>query len=351
MITKDMNSIELELEKKFHDRIIQNGRLAESYERLGYEKKARTVSSCGTELDWLKPDDHTIPHKLIKANFCKDRLCPMCGWRRTKKIFGQVSRIMDKLDEEYEFVFVTLTVRNCSSAQLPEQVHALFKAFDLFNHYKEVRQAFKGYFRALEITRHEHRIRSVEWHPHFHVIYAVKPSYFTSRYYISHPELIRLWAQAFQIDYDPSVRIEKVKPKENKKRYTEKEHLDALHEVAKYATKSFDYLTNDTEDTDIGVFTLMRSLTAHRLCGLGGVFRKVAQELKLDDMTDGDLVNTDNEELREDIAGMIYRYNWRAGWGYTQTSVEDYQEYKARQKAAAAEEAAFYENIKARVQK
>ena len=107
MINKKLQDIELELEKKFHKRIAQNRRLADSYERLGYEKKSAAVLDCGTELTFLTPSDPELPQKLYRANFCKDRLCPMCGWRRTKKIFVQVSKIMDKLDEEYEFEFVT----------------------------------------------------------------------------------------------------------------------------------------------------------------------------------------------------------------------------------------------------
>lgn len=351
MIEKQIKTIEEELEDKFHDRIMQNGRLSESYKRLGYEKKAQAVIECGTELEWFKPYDSTVPHKLYRANFCKDRLCPMCNWRRTKKIFGQVSKIMDRLDEEYEFVFVTLTVRNCSAPELRQYIERLFKAFDLFSHYKEVKQAFKGYFRTLEITRHEQRIRSIEWHPHFHVIYAVKPSYFKSRYYISHDKLLHLWSQAFQVSYLPSVSIEKVKPKEDDKRYTEDHNLNALHEVAKYSAKSYDYLTHNTKDTDRGVGTLLQSLTARRLCGMGGVFRQMAQKLKLDDMTDGDLVNTDNETIRTDIGGLLIRYNWGAGIGYHQTYACDFAEHKARQQAEIDKENAFYEDLKARIRK
>ena len=176
MIEKASKELELELESKFTERMMLNGQVAESYKRLGFQNRSINVQKCGTDL-WYHVTPDTPP-KLYKANFCKDRLCPMCGWRRTKKIFGQLSKIMDKLDEEYKFVFVTLTVRNCSSDELKEQIQALYKAFDLFNHYKEVKQAFKGYFRALEITRQREdiRLKSTEWHPHFHVIYAVKPS-------------------------------------------------------------------------------------------------------------------------------------------------------------------------------
>ena len=351
MKNRKLQDIELELEEKFLDRVHQKDKLSESYKRLGLGKRAINVELCGTELTWFAPDDPNVTHKLYQANFCKDRLCPMCNWRRTKKIFGQVSKIMDRLDQEYEFVFVTLTVHNCSSAELPRYINQLYKAFDLFNHYKEVKQAFKGYFRTVEITRHVARIRSIEWHPHFHIIYAVKPSYFKSRYYISHNLLKQLWAKAFRTAYDPYVHIEKVKPKENNKRYTEEQHLDALHEVAKYATKSFEYLTADENDTDRGVDVLLRSLSAHRLCGLGGVFRKAAQALKLDDMTDGDLVNTDNEELRDDVAGMLHTFKWAIGYGYYHAGSESMLEYKARQKAEKETTQAFYNDVKRRGKK
>lgn len=344
MIEQQTKLIEQELEEKFRDRIIQNGNLAESYKRLGYKKKAQKVTECGDDLWWRTFSQPDIAPKLYRANFCKDRLCPMCGWRRTKKIFGQLTKIMDRLDEEYEFVFVTLTVQNCSSDELRDYINKLFKSFNLFCHYKEVKQPFKGYFRTLEITRHEHRIRSIEWHPHFHVIFAVKPSYFKSRYYMSHEKLMHLWQRAFDTGYDPWVRIEKVKPKENEHRKTEDSNLDAIHELAKYVAKSKDYITENAQDTDRGVFTLMSSLSAHRLCGLGGVFRDMARQLKLDDMTDGDLVNTDGEELREDLAEMLIRYQWRAGIGYQQTAITKFQ--KRDPDAEVVEEQAWLEHIK-----
>ena len=67
--------------------------LSESYKRLGLEKKSFRVSECGTFLEFKKFVDGSL--KLNGANFCKVRLCPMCSWRRSLKIFSQVSEIMN----------------------------------------------------------------------------------------------------------------------------------------------------------------------------------------------------------------------------------------------------------------
>lgn len=37
------------------------------------------------------------------------------------------------------------------------------------------------------------------------------------------------------------------------------------------------------------------------------------KKLNLDDAEDGDLTNTDNEDLREDLTNIILRYQWNIG--------------------------------------
>ena len=76
-----------------------------------------------------------------------------------------------------------------------------------------------------------------------------------------------------------------------------------------------DYLKGSNEVVDKDVFTLMQTLSSRRLCSLGGIFKTTAKELKLDDMTEGDLVHTDCR-IRKDLGGIIAKYRWRIGWGY-----------------------------------
>lgn len=56
--------------------------------------------------------------KPQRASFCRDMFCPMCSWRRSYKIFGQVSQIINLIANKYKFLFLTLTVSNCTADEL-----------------------------------------------------------------------------------------------------------------------------------------------------------------------------------------------------------------------------------------
>lgn len=313
-IETQCNSIEIELSKRFLPHKNRDVTLSNIYGSLGYYKRSDRVFFCGTQLDFRIPEDLSESPKLYRANFCKDRLCSMCAWRRSLKVFGQVSQVMDKLQEDYLFVFVTLTLRNCAADELQDTVGKLQEAYKLFMLYKEPKQAFKGYFKSLEITRHPEHPKEIEYHPHLHCIFAVNKRYFKGKDYISYEKLRALWKQALGIDYDPQVDIRKVK--EN---VTDEEGDTlgkAVAEVAKYAVKSDDYLQGSEEEMALGVRTFLDAISHRRLCSFGGIFKKVARELALDDMTDGDLVLTNGEKLRKDIGYLIVKYQWQIGYGY-----------------------------------
>lgn len=59
--------------------------------------------------------------------------------------------------------------------------------------------------------------------------------------------------------------------------------------------------------------TLDRALHRKRLTGFGFIFKEVHKELNLDDTEEGDLTNTDNEDLRKDLTNIILRYQWNIG--------------------------------------
>lgn len=294
--------------------------LSEVYKRLGLPERASRVYWCGTDLDFKVPEDLSDTPKLYRANFCRDRLCSMCAWRRSKKVYSQVSKVMDKLESEYSFIFVTLTLRNCSADDLRYTFDRLLYSFKKFALIRSIKRAFKGYFRAVEITRHPEHYKSIEYHPHLHCIFAVKKSYFTSRDYISHKDLVQYWRQAADLDYDPVVDIRKVRPKVNDD--GEINLKAAVLEVAKYSVKSSDLLDGTPKMQEDAVQTLIATIGSRRLCSFGGVFKKAAQELKLDDLHDGDLVLTDGDTVRADIACLLIKYEWRVGFGYQRTLVK-----------------------------
>lgn len=290
--------------------------LSDSYKRLGkeYFNKSTRVSNCGTFLEYKRfKDDYSL--QLNHANFCKVRLCPMCSWRRSLKIYGQVSKIMNEIssNNEYDFLFLTLTVSNCTSDELSESINKLLKSFQKMSQLKRYKKSIIGHFRALEVT---HNLINDTYHPHLHCVLVVNKSYCKKKdIYISQEEWTQLWKKSLQIDYIPIVHITKFKDRAGKS--IEK----SVAEASKYTVKSDDYIIKDDitgdinqEFTDKAVKILDRALANRRLIAFGGLLKDIFQQLNLDDPENGDLVNTDNEEIRADLNYIIERYSWNIGY-------------------------------------
>lgn len=284
--------------------------LAASYKRIGSNKYYR-VLDCSTFLEFRLTVSSDL--KLTNANFCKVRLCPICSWRRSLKIFGQVSRVMDYVEENYNYryIFLTLTVKNCYGEDLRDTLDLMTKSFNKLSERKAFKQAVKGYFRSLEITYNK---KDNTYHPHFHMILAVNKNYFTDdRVYLSQEKWTNLWQSVLQVDYIPIVHVKKIKEDDNKG------FGKAVSETAKYTVKSEDFLIRDDKGniqenlTDEVVQTLDYALHRKRLTSFGFKFKEIHKKLNLDDAEDGDLTNTDNEDLREDLTNIILRYQWNIG--------------------------------------
>ena len=284
--------------------------LAASYKRIGSNKYYR-VLDCSTFLEFRLTTVNDL--KLTNANFCKVRLCPMCSWRRSLKIFGQVSKVMDYVEENYNYryIFLTLTVKNCYGEDLRDTLDLMTKAFNGMTRRKAFKQAIKGYFRSLEITYNN---KENTYHPHFHMILAVDNSYFTqSRIYLSQENWTSLWQSCLKVDYTPIVDVRRIKADDNQG------FGKAVAETAKYTVKADDFLIRDKKGnikenlTDEVVETLDYALHRKRLTSFGFIFKEVHRKLNLDNAEDGDLTNTDNEELREDLTDVILKYQWNIG--------------------------------------
>ena len=274
--------------------------------------------------------------KVHKFYTCKDRLCPGCNPRRSRKIYNQFKKIVDYCSDDYEFLFLTLTVRNCEMDELDELISHMFHSWKKMCKRKEFHQAIKGWYRALEVTfDHDEFIIEKKYnkskayfdnlglgigdknpnykkfHPHFHCLLAVKKSYFKSDEYLSHGDFVRLWLESLDVDYAPVVDIRKVRKLTSDDE--EKSKSDIISEVAKYTVKDTDYLIdNDLDLTDLTVYHLALSLQGRRLIAFGGDLKKIHKMLNLDDPVDGDLVNVD-EELIEDDDYVIECYKRQDG--------------------------------------
>ena len=61
--------------------------------------------------------------KVHKADFCKNRFCPMCAWRKANKDALAISVMMEYIvdEEEKDFLFLTLTAPTVPADQLEEK--------------------------------------------------------------------------------------------------------------------------------------------------------------------------------------------------------------------------------------
>jgi plasmid rolling circle replication initiator protein Rep len=300
MIDKKWNikkKYELKMHEVFRDISIES----QGSERSYYGKKASLLKTCGTYLEFFKcPHDHQESTRLTFANFCKGRLCPLCQWRRSLKVYHQVLSIAHEVQKKYPgslYVFISLTARNVSAPDLPAESSRYLRAIRRLFTYKEIKKSIKGTFRSLEVT---YNPDADTYHPHFHIIGVVDKSYFTdTKIYISQHQLTDLWQKAFQIDYTPVVHIRKVRKKNRHQKTVlqEVKEMDndlssAAAEVAKYSVKFKEVL--NTENRKDVVKCLDQSLRGRRLTGYTGVMKEAYERLKLQDVETSDLVDIDD---------------------------------------------------------
>ncbi len=295
---------------------------------LGREERCRM---CARVLTYKR--DKNGKRVLHQGQFCQLRLCPVCNWRRSLKIFSQVSKIIQKIEEdkEHAYLFLTLTQKNVSAEDLDKMLDEMMKAWHRFLGYKKVKDVVKGSYRGLEITYDkEPKITKSMYqqkkeyyqklglkvgdknpnfdmyHPHFHVLIVVRKGYFTSKEYLSQDIWRVLWAKAMRLDYMPQVNIKRVKGNT----------AEAVAEVAKYATKDSDYVIEKDLDLSANVVEVLDyALERRRLVAFSGIMKEWHKKLNLDDAEDGDLVHIDSEKDEELEGEMtLETYAWNIGY-------------------------------------
>jgi plasmid rolling circle replication initiator protein Rep len=287
-------------------------RLAQAYKRNNSVKYKRIVE-CASLLEFRRYADDSL--KLKYANFCQTRLCPTCNWRRSKKIFAQVSHIMGEIENNYTFIFLTLTCRNVEGHELSNQIDNIVLAYKKLCKYKRFQKAVRGWVRCFEVT---HNWKSREYHPHYHVILAVDKNYFKSDLYIQQNDWCLLWQSCMGVDYKPIVDVRIFTD-------SEKGKGKKIAEVAKYTIKSSNIMANlqgvksfnaDVQNkvrhftdsiTDEIVYTLDSALAGRRLMGYGGIFKQKHKELNL---KDDDLIHISGDDSLNIMQYDVERYYW-----------------------------------------
>jgi plasmid rolling circle replication initiator protein Rep len=252
---------------------IKTVQMAETFEKTSLDDKDKIVFDlrmCGNKVITARVEGENV---ILAAMFCRRRLCPMCAWRRSERVFANIYTIINEPEfAGLQYVFLTLTVRNCTGAELPKTLDQISSAWQSLVNDKSrpLRKATLGTFRAIEVT---YNPAEDTYHPHMHILAAVGKDYFKkdNPIYIGHDRLMELWRGALGVDYDPWVHIEAVKK-------NRKKQAGAIAEVAKYTVKTTDLINRPK-----AVEVLDPALKGRRLIAYGDLFKRVKARLKLDD--------------------------------------------------------------------
>ena len=197
-----------------HKLIVEKVNIAKMLEQ---SNRTERIEVCGSMLKFLKERNvvsEEIRRRLVKANFCKYRFCPMCQWRKARKVCREVLGRLRTIEESHNGVallFLTLTIKNEPLTELNSTVKHLSQAFQRLQQSKQYKSAVYGSIRAIEFLGDN--TEAGECHPHFHCLLVVPKSYFTSRDYINFEEWTNLWQRSLRVDYRPIINVQRVKPK------------------------------------------------------------------------------------------------------------------------------------------
>nr|DAU59098.1 MAG TPA: replication protein [Inoviridae sp.] len=282
------NALNQEVTKKLSDRKTRTMKLYKRVFPFDF-KSASRFYNCGTQI--------ALQNGMIKsANFCRDRLCPMCSYRRAQKMFSQNMAVYDKIKAEnpgYRQLFLTLTVPNVKLWQLKDTLRKMSDSWNrLRNHRAFKREPVVGYCKKLEITYNKEQRT---YHPHYHVMLTVDGWASDIRDYVS------WWSASCQLGRQLVCWIEAVDG-----------DARSVSELSKYMTKSDDILESLSEEdgttSEEKWFMYRAAVFAVREMTYGGVWRVYRRELGFVDIEDDDLTDVEKVTHSEEP---IYWLEWQ----------------------------------------
>jgi len=318
-------------QRQWQPRKIESQNIMQAYRAAGgdWQRYGDRMAYCASWLVfgvWEKEQQEA--KRLRSAQFCKVRMCPMCQWRRSKKLGAQVGQVVSTYKERnrsHRALFLTLTMPNVEPEQGRQAVGELLAGFRKMTNSRRWKGFVQGAFRTVEVTRNE---ETGQIHPHLHVLLMVGVNYFTRErgQYLTQADWQHWWAECLGLpegqEYIVDVR--------SVKRQHGKDGIGALAEVTKYCVKPegifsrYDEQGNRDKDFQIEpevLTALHNTFHGRQLTMFYGEFRKIARELKLENIeSDSADLGTADEAIREGrdhpeigeyIGDMLF--NWNRG--------------------------------------
>ena len=86
------------------------------------------IEYCGSFLEFHSDITGEVK-KLVKANNCENRFCPICAYKKARKEALKLSVLIRSLEKDYKFLFLTLTASNVTSDNLEEEIKLYNESF------------------------------------------------------------------------------------------------------------------------------------------------------------------------------------------------------------------------------
>lgn len=271
-------------------------KVMEYYHQSGveqYQKYAERILNCSPFIDY-GIDVKREPGKLAEiishvnnARWCRVRHCPVCQKARTgkwrAKMFKSIPALMEQYPR-YNFIFLTLTVRNCYLDELRQTINQMSLAWKRMLNTKTFPAV--GYMRTLEVTGPKVLDEQVAAHPHFHCLLMVEPDYFRSNY-LTQSQWVEMWQRSLRVDYAPVVDVRKVKAQAEVGQagadVTQQQvgFVKSVLEVCKYSVKTADLAVS--ADWLLGITEQLHKL---RAINVGGEIAKVISQEDVNSIDD-----------------------------------------------------------------
>lgn len=269
-----------------------NQYIIEAFKTAKMPLQASKISQCATNVVLGIPNQGRGV-AITGANFCRERFCAVCAWRRQAKYISQMIPVFEQIKGKYTTLFITLSLKNPEYSGLKSAVETLSNSWTKLIK-RNLFKGMTGYMRSIELTYHQ-----TTAHPHIHAI-VMFPKNYSIRYFISHSKLMDEWQAVTGVKYKPSVYIE----------FVTEDTIEKTHciEVIKYSLQPPKYINSEC------IANIYYSLYGKRLISFGGILKDLrgADNELSDDMPTQEQMTVSDYTLilfRFDVNGGFYKYD------------------------------------------
>lgn len=256
--------------KKILYKKAENARIINNMRSLGWDNKAKIILECGTYLELQI--DNAGNEKVTASNFCRERMCQVCAWRRQLKFLATTVPALEAIaidkKQECKYIFLTLTVKSVKGNYLYKTISDIMTAYDRFTKRRELKKYVLGTIRSLEVT---YNAETETYHPHLHILMLMSETYFSN--IINTAKFSAMWKESLRVNYSPIVYVETIKDK-NGVSNTEEAKTKATLEVIKYAVKMKDVCISP-ETTRV----ISNALKSRRLIAFTGIINEYRKRM------------------------------------------------------------------------